>query len=290
MFGLNLLEQHTPQYNLLDDNLGIVTAGDCNVFDGIRILHASVKNKINFLCYDIGFTEQQTKWAFENNLNIKRLQIPKTHANVSHWQTYLKPWVIEDSPFDYTLWIDSDCVVTGNLSLASAITNKQTFFVQHWIKQESLRPNNKKLYEEFPTETDQLVYVNAGVFGINKKTDAAIISDWKMLLTKGLTESPYLLEYIINWDEGALNWAIQKNKASCCIIDDYRYNCFSAFCSLSNVMPHSYYHQRGFFIEGTSSFPQIAFRKMLQNKEPFVLHFATRMNNKRKYWTQWQNL
>ena len=288
--SLGILEKYTPKFDLNKSNIGIITAGDSNVFDGIRILYSSIKNKIQFLCYDIGFTKNQQIWAQKNNMAVDSYPVSSALKNIDKWQTFLKPWFIDTSPFEYTIWIDSDCIVIGDLSSAELIQNKQTFFIQHWIKQERLKKNSNNLYKKFPVNSPDLPYVNAGVFGINKLTHQTIITDWKMLLDQGINHNTFPLADIINWDEGALNWALQNNNAFDCIFDDYRYNCFSAFASSVNQHQSSTYHQKVFILEGITTFPQIAFRKILQKKEPYILHYPTRMNNKKKYWTQWQDL
>jgi len=288
--SLGILEKYAPKFDLNVDGLGIITAGDSNVFDGIKVLHSSIKHKINFICYDIGFTEQQKSWAAKNQLTIRPFPVTDAIKSVDKWQTFLKPWFVENSPFEYTIWIDSDCIVTGDLSTSELIQSRQTFFVQHWINQKFLRRSSNKLYETHPVASLDLPYVNAGVFGINKKTHQSIIDDWKMLIDTSFNRNKQLLLYIVNHDEGALNWAIQRNNAGDCIVDDYRYNCYSTFASSHKRELLSSYHQKVFVLEGSNSFPQIVFRKILQNPEPFILHYSTRMDNKGKYWTQWQTL
>lgn len=284
--SLTILEKYSPKFNIRGNSVGIITAGDSNVFPGIQVLYSSIKGKADFLCYDIGFTDQQKEWAIQNKLPTGIPFIPEGIKNLNKWQTYLKPWLIANSPFEYTIWIDSDCIVSGDLSLSNLIRDKKTFFVQHWLKQERLKQNSHKLYQEYPVPTPSLPYVNAGAFGINKTTHGSIIDDWKMLIAQGINNKQ-LLCCIVNWDEGALNWAIQKNNAGKCIIDDYRYNCFT---TLHKEKTNSTYHQEIFLLQGATSCPQLVFRKILQNKAPFILHFCTRMSNKQKYWTQWQSL
>jgi hypothetical protein len=285
--NLVVLEKYAPQYNLNCKSLGIITAGDSNVFPGIQILHASIKNKINFLCYDIGFTEKQKEWAMHNNLLTKSIDIPDGHKNIPKWQTYLKPWFLDDSPFEYTLWIDSDCIVVGDLSLVEYVEKRKTFFSQHWIKQNLLKKNSKELYEKFPVKSSYIPCVNAGVFGINKLTHYLLIKDWKTLLIKGITEDRQLLKHIAIYDEGALNWAIQNHCTQEDVKNDYRYNCFSAFEHSPKYELMTDYQQKVLILDGCNFSPNIFFRKILLNQKAYVLHFSTCLNNKRKYWTQW---
>jgi hypothetical protein len=285
--NLVVLEKYAPSYNLNCSSLGIITAGDSNVFAGIQILHASIKNKINFVCYDIGFTQKQREWARSNNLIIKSIDIPETHRKIHRWQTYLKPWFLDDSPFEYTLWIDSDCITVGNLSLMEQIKERKTFFSQHWIKQNLLRKNSDELYKKFPAKLSSMPYVNAGAFGINKLTHSLLIKDWKMMLNEGIVNDRQILKYVVQDDEGALNWAIQKHCVQDDIKNDHRYNCFSAFEHSHKNEFMITYQQKVLILKGCNFLPQIFFRKILQDQESYILHFSTCMNHKGKYWTQW---
>jgi hypothetical protein len=99
-----------------------VTATDSNTFIGVQTLFSSIKNKINFLCYDLGLKEEEIAWCKENNLELKKIELPGC-KHIKKWQTYVKPWLVDDSPFEYTVWIDSDCVVVGDLSKSKFIQN-----------------------------------------------------------------------------------------------------------------------------------------------------------------------
>lgn len=287
LHSLKILERYTPRYNLVDDKIGIVTAGDARVFDGIQILYSSTKNKINFLCYDIGFTKEQLKWAQKNNMRVVSYPIDPKIKQIDKWQTFLKPWIVDDSPFDYTIWIDSDCIVIGDLSSSTFISNKETFFVQHWIHQSMLRRNNEKLYELHPVENTKTIYINAGVFGINKKKDQQIIDNWKSLIHKGLHADSNILSYLANWDEGALNWSIQKSNANNYVQDSYIHNCYTDFEWNRDDKLFNTYHQKILLYDGLTTFPNLFFRKLLLTEGPLILHFSTCMDNRKKYWTLW---
>lgn len=288
LHSLKILERYTPRYDLQEQTTGIVTAGDSNVFDGIRILYSSIKNKINFLCYDIGFTKSQLDWAQKNNMRIKQYPVDSWFKQIDKWQTFLKPQFVDDSPFEYTIWIDSDCIVVGDLAKSPFISNKETFFVQHWIHQPMLRKNNDRLYERYPVKQKDVPYVNAGVFGINKNKDQPLITDWKTLIRDCLWSDDGLIGCLANWDEGALNWAIQKNEGRDYVKDAYDHNCFSNFTWNHDDKLFNTYHQKILLVDGTLTFPNLFFRKILSAKDPLILHFSTCMDNKRKYWGLWE--
>jgi hypothetical protein len=161
--GLLFLEKNTDKFNIKNDDICIISAGDSNVFGGIQALYLSLKNKCNFICYDIGFTEEQIKWANDNGLILKYLNIVNKYNKNYRWQTWLKSYYIDQTPYEYVLWIDSDCIVVGDLSISEFIKNKKTFFMKHWIKQPLLKKNTKELYEKYPVKELNIDYLNAGI-------------------------------------------------------------------------------------------------------------------------------
>jgi len=283
--GLPHLAKNSPKYNIVSSDIGVITATDTNTFVGVQTLFTSLKEKINFICYDIGLTQDDVEWAKENKMEIRSVDYPERIKTLSKWQTYLKPWFVDDSPFEYTLWIDSDCIVVGDLSQSDFIKNRETFFVKHWIKQEYLRKNMQELYYKYPADIHNYDYINAGVFGVNKKTENNIVKDWKMIIEKGMDDAA-ILSFISNWDEGALNWAIQRNNRHSMVKDDYRYNCFASFFIDKKRHDFNTYHQPVYIFE-KSSIPSLFFKRIFEGPESFVLHFSTCMENKSKYWSVW---
>lgn len=283
--GLNFLNKHTIKFELKDKDIGFITASDSNVFSGVQVLFSSLKNKVNFICYDIGLNDQQIKWAEENGLNLIKFDVNEDFKKIDKWQTYLKPFYIDKSPFEYTVWIDSDCVVIGDFNKSELIINKKTFFIQHWLKQKFLKTNKKELYDSFPVEISNHKYINAGVFGINKKEDYELLKDWKDIIECGLRDNK-ILQLFCNWDEGALNWALQKHHKNNYVYNDYRYNCFSVFLPVLESHRLDIYEQPIYFFNKVCS-PELFFAKLLGKKDVFVYHFSTCMKNKNKYWSIW---
>lgn len=284
-YGLEFLERNSPKYNIQDPNVGIITATDSNTFIGVQTLFKSVKNKINFLCYDLGLKEEELQWCKEEGLQTRIIQTPDC-KHIDKWQTYVKPWFVADSPYEYTIWIDSDCIVSGNLAESDFILNKQTFFVKHWIKQKFLNRNHRSLISHHPVTNPECPGINAGVFGINKKINSSIIDKWQFILLKAF-QNNQILDSIVNWDEGALNWALQSDDNSKFICEDGRYNCFSSFLIDEDTHDFTIYEQPILALNKSSS-STLFFKHILEKgKDKFILHFSTCMQNKTKYWGAW---
>ncbi len=278
---LSYLSKHLPQYSL-NPNTGFVTGADSNSFGGLQVLFSSIKGKANFICYDIGLSNEQRDWCNANGLILKDAQCLPVPKHINCWQTYCKPWIVTDSPFDYTIWIDTDCVVVGDLSQAEFITSQQTFFTENWITPYKVQRNAEALYERFPTKQER-IRINAGVFGVNKN-HRYIIEEWKQLLEFCFNEDPGMLKSIATWDEGALEWAIEKTCSHSFVIPDYRYN---AYTGVGKSDFEGITIKPTFFISG-SLYPLLLFKQLLKFTDTvFVAHFATCLKQDKKYWKIW---
>lgn len=284
--GLNYLEANSPQYKITNSNIGVVTATDDNTFIGMKTLYYSIKDKINFICYNLGMSKINVDWCKQNNINLINFN---SKITIDKWQTYVKPFVVEQSPFEYTIWIDTDCVVTGNLSQSNLIQETQTFFTKHWINPELLRQNNKTLYELYPVQENTEFNINAGVFGINKNKDSNILQEW-LHMVKITLKNDTIRNYVVNWDEGSLLWAIKKTKNKIKIVDENsKYN---FFCDV-NGSTDKYQTQSSnkFYVSPIGKinkrvYPTAFFRELLK-QDAYICHLATCMENKFKYWKMW---
>jgi len=285
--GLEFLLENSPKFKISDSEIGIVTATDHNTFAGVKTLFTSIKDKINFICYDIGMSSADLTWCNENGLNVIKFEIDI--PLIDKWQTYLKPFIVQKSPFNYTLWIDSDCIVVGDLSKSSIITEKRTFFSKHWISKRYLRTNNKRLYELFPVEGNA-EFINAGVFGINKSTDNNIIDEWVNLMEKAI-KNKNIRDLIVNWDEGGLVWSLQKTNKGRLVVDENSvYNMHTEFVG-STSCPQEIniksFYERPTLLLPRCSYPSLFFKTLLSASSAYICHFSTCMQNNKKYWNMW---
>lgn len=287
-FGLDFLEKNAPLYKIEADDIGIITATDSNTFLGVKTLYHSIKDKVNFICYDLGMSHEELKWCKNNNLQTVKFNV--TIPLIDKWQTYLKPFIIQQSPFDYTIWIDSDCIVTGNLSLSPLIQSKETFFTRHWINSKHLKQNSKELYESYPAEWDSDL-INAGVLAINKTKDYTILEEWIKMVNRTIYDN-ILRNYVVNWDEGSLLWAIRKTNNAKKIIDEQcKYN---FYCEIEGATKNLQQKYKNFYDRPIGNienclYPTAFFKEVLK-QEAYICHFATCMENKNKYWNKWNRL
>jgi hypothetical protein len=280
--NLQYLTDNLPSYSIDDKSIGVVTGSDTNTFEGLQVLFYSLKGKISFLCYDLGLTDKELDWCRKENISIKQCPTIFTKNKPKHWQTYTKPWLVQDSPFEYTIWFDTDCIVVGDLTKADLINNKQTFFTKHWIHPDIVVKNGKPIYKTFPVAEKSTYYINAGVFGINKHTHGSILRDWIKILS-GCLQDEGLIKHLASGDEGGLHWSLQNNGDLSLIVDDYRYNMCSAV-HRSHINKHTI---QPFFVSGISFNSIKFFETCCKQKEAFVLHFSTCLEHKQKYWKTW---
>jgi hypothetical protein len=295
--GLRVLDAKSKKWFMNDSSIGIVTAADENVFRGLQALFTSVKNKINFLCYDLGLTAEQKKWCTENNLPLKDLSFLESFLKVraelvkteQRWFSYVKPWVVCDSPFEYTIWLDTDCIVVGDLTQAELIVNKQTFFVENFCT--ICTKNLPYLYEQHPVEADLSTWkpVNAGVFGVCKKDIQELVIDkWQYLI--GLCAQDPKLKKTCDfyWDEGMLNWALQKNNSLDLITHSFLYN-WPGDCILAEKTIKDKRNNVPSVFAPINLGPSLFFLNLLKNSEDkFVVHFASGdVREAPKYFSWW---
>ena len=284
-FGLNLLEEYSPQWKLSED-YEAVTAANSDVFPGLLALFYSLKNKVSFMCYDIGLSDNHKEICKDIGLQVSPLYLPPILKTIKHWHWYVKPWVIEQSTKDYTIWFDTDCLAAGDPTMANLIKNKLTFFVKSAVRPEFLKPNKDGLYKKYPVANQSVPFINSGIFGVNKKDIKPFIIDkWMNIILKSILEG--FNDLLVYQDEGPLNWALQEEDRVDLITNDYTYNQISFYCWSPLDLK--------IFIDPVliSKCPcsSIFFRRALcaaKEKNLFGLHFATGCNNmNRKYWHHW---
>lgn len=291
--GLKTLELESKKWSIGDPRIGIVTAGDKNVFRGIQSLFASIKNKINFLCYDLGLTSEQIKWCTNNNLPLKPMSSLSEFLKIQTklikidkgWFSYAKPWVIQDSPFEYTVWVDTDCVVVGDLTQADLIINKRTFFVEHFCT--ACDTNKPYLYECLPVKANLTTcpIVNAGVFGIHKKdVQDLVVNKWQYLIDLCIQNSKLKKTCDFYWDEGMLNWSLQKDNSIELITNCFLYN-WPGNITLQEKLLKDKANKIPSIFAPINFGPSLFFLNLLKNStDKYIVHFASGETNIPKYF------
>ena len=292
--GLKSVQKEFPEWSVNDLSVGVVTAADSRAFLGVQFLFCSLKDKINFICYDLGLTQSQLSWCQVYGLNVQQLKCPPYLKTIPNWQFYVKPWAIQNSPYDYAVWIDSDCIVVGSLDKAQLIRNKQTFFVEYFLTKSTQRKNTSWVYTQHPTKAnpDGWDYVNSGVFGINKNdSNCSILTKWQTMIEIS-AQDKHIRDCFVCQDEGVLNWALQLDNSLEIITDDLRYNFHGIHHTREFPLDklHKTHKSSCAFISPTP-IPSKFCRALQQHQDKFVIHFATGLNRKcesiKKYYNMW---
>ena len=289
-FGLNFLAKHSPSWNLFSEDCSVVTAADSNVFPGLLSLFFSLKDKIRFVCCDLGLSSAEREYCNSIGMEFKSIDFPPILKKLKNWQFYIKPWIIQHSDSSYVLWIDTDCIVAGDLSQAEMIKNKQTFFVKTCLNLSHMKTNNTELYKKYPVKNFELPPINSGVFGVNKKDiEWFVVSKWQHMICKSIEEN--FTDLLVYQDEGALNWSLQETDSSHLVTHDWSYNkqtCYNTNrIHEKSLLKHVIDPLRISRCNTSSNF----FKALLTaaaEKNIKIAHFSTGANFiKNKYWQQW---
>lgn len=222
---------------------GIITLADAHYFEGLKLLYFSVQKNytIPIVCFDIGLNSEQKEWA-ANNLPLltiqdipddKMINIIKNHKETTalakkgkrQWPLWICPFLIQNSPFTKTLWLDCDLIVLRNLDTLFKKLDKGPFFTP-----ENLAPhvtaNKPELYHLLPIKhrfNEQNALINAGVSGWHLERDKNILKDYAQVVTKAFQDEN--IKNAISWhDQGSLIWAILKNRLENRIAKSWEWN------------------------------------------------------------------
>lgn len=187
---------------------GIITATDANYFPGCHLLLSSVATQVPVCVVDLGLTLPQRRLCQRlGYICDPDLVMPE---QVPGWQTWNKPFFIAQSPFRYSLWLDADCLVVGDLAPLFAAIRQEPLLVRHWECPFYAFSNYAELYRRFPVRrrlTPEQI-PNAGVIGLALPRDQELLRTWQFLVQQAATE-PTVRGWICWYDEGALHWSLE---------------------------------------------------------------------------------
>jgi hypothetical protein len=192
---------------------GVVTAVGESYFVGFRLLAQSLAGRIPLTVFDAGLNPRQRRFAQEHArvLDLPPLLFPPA-GDRRMWVSWNKPLFLLNSPYKYTLWIDSDCLVTGDLSpLFHLIAGAGPVVVSHWDYADYPGGNREELYEREPcSRFAPHMTINAGVIGCGPDLASRnLLHAWAYLIGRAGCDEE--IRSLIGWfDEGALLWAMQK--------------------------------------------------------------------------------
>jgi len=207
---------------------GIVTLADSNYFDGLKLLNRSLQTDypVPIVCYDLGLTEAQRRWAGSNMRDVEIREIPDTsdiraiRQNLDgpplakrekrQWPLWICPFLIADAPFRRVLWMDCDMVVLRDMrSLFRMLDDGPVFTPENNAPQ--IGANAAELYRRLPIDRSfdmHMPMVNGGLSGWDLGRDRRALEAY-MQPIKAALRDPAVRDAIAWHDQGCLVWAIQ---------------------------------------------------------------------------------
>lgn len=212
------------QTQILQKDVGVVTACDSNFFNGAVVLWTALNNRVPLTIFDIGLKNHQWKFFIKNNINVITVDTSKFDKSLQGWQTVYKPFYLSRTPYVCTLWLDSDCIPIGDIHKLFCMIYTNFVVIKHCISPQFYRSNHKQCYINNEIQHDESIDIfNAGVIGYCKGRDANIIRDWCFVMRKYINE-PHFRKYITWYDEGGLNYLKQWKPTLFNILSDRSYN------------------------------------------------------------------
>lgn len=195
-------------------DFAIVTACDRYAFAAFQLMYLSLMSQhdTQINVFDIGLTTNQREWCErQDNIILHKLTYPLLiDSNHKMWQTWNKPVYFQQMPQRQILWIDSDCIILDYIDpIINRLEEKPVFIRDQFVNQEHLA-NSDYVYEVMPVPyRHKSIYVNGGIIGLDKERDSEFLSTWISMISEA-SSNDEVREGLRWWDQGALNWAIEK--------------------------------------------------------------------------------
>lgn len=207
-------------------NKGVVTSTDSNCFVAFQLFYYGLKKsnpELPLVVFNLGLNKKEKKWFEENSINLIEYKNPIVSKNIFMWQTWNKVDYILKSPFDYTLWLDSDTIIYNKLDKLFEIMKKRIACIKDFCGVST--NNHPNLYKIYPVNNRLEINPNGGVLGVYKKRkkDIDFLNQY-LFLTKKAAKSKKLRSVLSWWDQGIINWALEKSKNTNVVINDLEYN------------------------------------------------------------------
>lgn len=208
----------------------------------------------------IWLDKSQLEWLEKNNIPYKLVQahffddtarhkLLKNITNTNNLCCWIKPFMLQHSPFDNTIWVDVDALILKPITeLTTGVQNSPLFFRDTFNPKEA--PNNPKLYQLLPVPGfDPSLVINNGVFAINLERDH-VLYDWWIHCCYNAFLDPKVLEAVVCWDQGALLWALHKSQMQHLVLESSELNCPANFVTFTNLEGRiNYSRNRNNFLE-----------------------------------------
>ncbi|MGO8745390.1 MAG: hypothetical protein ACLQNE_05320 [Thermoguttaceae bacterium] len=210
---------------------GVVTAAGAEFFGELQrfLLSCRGRNGYPIAVFDLGLHEEQRRWCLQQR-GVVLLPMPRIYEPVEQirrrywWQTWLKPFYIFHAPFDRLLWIDADCTVVGDLAAAFELIGERPLLVRDATP--AATENHPDLYRWLPllpAARTEGVNLNAGVVGLCKVRDRALLNAWAYGVAWAAMNPDK--QALSSWaDQGMLLWAAHRTAQTQCIREDLTWN------------------------------------------------------------------
>jgi|GEM_PF-2863386 len=230
----------------------VVSAADAAYFVPLQTLVVSLRlsHECEIAVIDLGLSAGQRGWLKDHGCRLlKRPATLLMPLRAFMWQTWNKPlWIqvagvaCSDRPL---LWIDADCIVTGSLELLDRLASLRpvafadcaALHFNGWRDGTESVSNRAELYRAFPTPSrfKPGEPPNAGVLACNpwRREDARLLSCWSEMIARAAKDSrlrykrskSHDAQGWLRWyDQGALQWALEKLDRREWVIHDVRFN------------------------------------------------------------------
>lgn len=197
----------------LPPEYGVVTASNRSHFPGLQLMLYSLtkRHSVPILVYDVGMTPAQLEWLSSVPDVVVAPQF-NPPVKMYYWEAWAKPFYIKNSPFQKSMWIDCDTLVTGDLMEIVDAAGDQPFFTADHTGIKEGTYNDRALYILMPVDgvtEDGGEYLNTGVFVLDRDGDRELIDEWCGFVQKA-GENQQIALNTKCWDQGACKWVLQK--------------------------------------------------------------------------------
>ena len=195
-----------------EPDCGVICAADSLAFPGLRLMLASVllSHDVAVTVCDLGMTTEQRAWLARQPVQVVKPELPEGHRFApahNRWALWIKPALFAQSPYDLTVWLDSDVIVRRDLGPLFAMARElgTAFFPDTFAKPDVLL-NDPALYERFPVAA---VYesVNSGVVAF-RRGEPWVARAAELLDAVIAGDVPS--EWIRGWDQGLFKLAWEE--------------------------------------------------------------------------------
>lgn len=255
-----------------ENTLGLLTATESKFFATFQQWYKSVIQVWSdpILVYDLGMTEEQVAWCKANGIRLKKFKFNVAGLSKKElfdkfekrpWELYIwmKPYMIEEAPFNQVIWLDSDTIVLNPLDFIVNKLKKDGFVVF----KDKFHPEftiNGDLSKVLPygSTTSKTLTINAGVMAIDKTVNFQLLTHWTFAVKEALT-NPEVYAKVKCMDQGCLAWAMRVMLKDHLMIDDISWNCPAnrLTAAQEKITPRTNYKQHSVIEDVRNSHPGI---------------------------------